>query len=328
MLFSRGPAAGPILLLPYGARPPFPHPPAMTTDNHPLRGTLLLVGAVFCFALLDASAKHLALHFPVPLLAWTRYVVHCLLMALFLAPRLGRRLVATGRPTRQIVRALLLVGSTAFGMAALARMPLAETTATIFVAPLLVALLAGPWLGERLPASRWIVVGLGFVGVLLIARPGGEISGAGLAFALAGAGCYTFYQLLTRQLTATENTLTLLFYTAWVGSVAMTLALPWYGSATLQAAARATPGQWLHMASLGLFGGAGHFLLIRAFRYAPASLLSPFLYLQLVWATLLGILVFGHWPDTVNLLGMGIIVGCGLFLALPRGGTAPTGKTT
>ncbi|MDE2585015.1 MAG: DMT family transporter [Betaproteobacteria bacterium] len=272
-----------------------------------------MLAAVFFFALLDATSKRLALSFPVPFLAWARYLVHCLLMLIFIGPRLGRGLVATRRLGLQVLRALLLVGTTGFAMAALRIMPLAETTAVVFVTPLCVALLAGPWLGEKIGLSRWLAVGLGFVGVLLIARPGGELNLVGISYALACAACYTVYQLLTRQLSPTENTLTMLFYTALVGTLTMTLAAPWFGDIP------AIHGwNWALIGAMGLFGGTGHFLLIAAFRHAPASTLSPFLYVQLLWATLLGWLVFGHLPDGLAAMGMGIIAVSGLWLALSQ----------
>lgn len=284
----------------------------MSAEQRPLRGMLLLLGSLFFFAALDATAKYLAQRYSVPLLVWARYLVHCLLMAVFLGPHQGRRLVATGRPRRQIVRGLLLVGCTGFGIAALARMPLAETTAVAFTAPLMVALLAGPWLGERLSAGRWLAVLAGFGGVLLIARPGGAVTVDGIALALLAAACYAAYQILTRQLAATEGTVTLVFYTALVGTVAMSLALPFFWRDIAQVA----PGDAWLIAALGVLGGSGHFLLTRAFRHAPASTLSPFIYVQLVWATMLGAAVFGQWPDWVSAFGMAAIVTCGLWLAV------------
>lgn len=280
------------------------------SEQRPLRGVVLLVNALFFFAALDAIAKHLTQTFSIPMLVWARYLVHCLLMAVFLGPSRGRRLLATARPGLLVVRALLLLACTSCGFAALSRMPLAETSAIAFTAPLIVAILAGPWLGERLSADRWLAVVAGFAGVLLIARPGGALDLVGTLFALLGAAFYAAYQILTRQLAATEDTLAMLFYTALVGAVAMSLALPWIWHGPLP-----DLQQGLLIAALGILGGCGHFLLTRAFRHAPASMLSPFIYLQLVWATLLGALVFGHWPDLPALAGILVIVGSGLYLA-------------
>lgn len=279
-------------------------------EHKPLLGIGLMLAAVMCFAALDATSKHLSQTFSVPLLVWARYLFHFLLMLIFLGPRLGLGLVRTRRPVANVFRATMLTGVTGFAMAAFRTMPLAETTALLFVTPLIVALLAGPVLGERVGTARWLAVLGGFGGVLLIARPDGELSTTGVLWTLAAAACYTAYQLQTRQLAATENTWTMLFYTALVGSALMTLALPlfWTGP---------TPSwsQAALIATLGLYGGTGHYLLIRAFRYARASTLSPFLYAQLVWATLLGWLVYGHLPDHTSLIGIAIIASSSLLMA-------------
>lgn len=297
----------------------------MTPQTHALRGITLMLVALMLFACLDATAKYLSRNFAVPMLVWARYTLHCLLMVVFLGPSLRGGLLRTRRAGSQIVRALMLLGCTGFGITALRTMPLAETTALVFITPLLVAVLAGPWLGEKVGMGRWLAVLAGFGGVLLIARPGGALSGSGVAFALAAAFCYTIYQLLTRQLAHSENTLTMLFYTALVGTVVMTLALPWYWAGA-DALSAVTWRQGLMLVSLGLYGGTGHFLLIRAFREAPASLLSPLLYVQLVWATLLGWLIFDHLPDASSVMGSLIIVASGLPIVMSlRGKTGGKG---
>lgn len=282
-------------------------------ESHPVRGILLMSAAVLCFALLDATSKHLSQIYPVPMLVWARYTLHCLLMLVFLAPSMRWRLVATQRPVKQTVRALLLVGVTGFAMAAFQRLPLAETTALLFITPLIVALLAGPILGERLRPLHWGASLFGFGGALLIARPGGVFDLVGIVLILAAAACYSVYQIQTRQLSPTENTLTMLFYTALVGTVAMTLGAPFYWGGPLPGLA-----DGLLIATLGLYGGTGHFLLIKAFRHAPATTLSPFLYVQLIWATLLGWLVYDHWPDAMTLVGMAIIAASSIALALTQ----------
>lgn len=277
----------------------------------PLRGIVLFMLALMLFAMLDATSKRLTADFAVPLLVWARYALHCLIMLLFLGPSMKLRLVKTGHPALQVVRALALVGTTGFAMMAFRTMPLAEATAVLFLAPILVTLLAGPLLGERIGAGRWIAVVLGFAGVLLIARPGGALNPTGVAWALAGAASYAVYQILTRRLSQLEHPMTLLFYTALVGTAVMSLALPWFWFESPP-----QPLQWLLIASLGLYGGVGHFLLIRAFRQAPASTLTPFGYTQLIWAGLLGWLVFGHLPDALSAAGMAVIAAGGLWLAL------------
>ena len=292
--------------------------------QHPLRGIALFMLALMLFASLDATSKYLAAFFAVPLLVWARYVVHFLLMLVFVAPSMRAELVRTANLKLQVVRALALLATTGSGMAAFRVMPLAEATAVVFLAPLLVTLLAGPFLGERIGAGRWVAVVVGFAGVLLIARPGGALNLAGVLWALAGAACYAAYQLLTRRLSHAEHPLTLLFYTALVGTAVMSLALPWFWFEFAPA-----PRQWLMIASLGVYGGVGHFILIRAFRLAPASTLTPFGYTQLIWAGLLGWMVFGHIPDAMSTAGMAVIAASGLWLALgerpPRAQTDAAG---
>jgi drug/metabolite transporter (DMT)-like permease len=270
----------------------------------------MLLGALFLFVLLDSTAKHLGARHPVPMLVWSRYAVHFLLMVIFLAPSMRLRLVTTTRPARQIVRAICLLFTTFFAMAAFARMPLAETTAIVFAAPLLVTLLARPVLGEQIGALRWAAVIIGFVGVVLIARPGSGLVTDGIALALAAAVCYALYQILTRQLSSTETSVTMLFYTALIGTIGMSLALPWIWTGQMPGLLDA-----LMICSLGVYGGVGHFLLIKAFRDAPASVLSPILYVQLIWATLMGWIVFGHFPDTAALLGILTIAAAGAVIA-------------
>jgi drug/metabolite transporter (DMT)-like permease len=287
-------------------------------EQKPLAGIVLMLAAVLCFAALDATSKTLSQTFSVPLLVWARYSFHLLLMLVFLGPSMRLRLVKTRRPWLQTVRALLLVGVTGFAMAAFRLMPLAETTAILFVTPLAVAVLAGRFLGERVGAARWIAVAAGFAGMLLIARPGGDLSPTGVMFTLAAAACYAVYQIQTRILSPGENTWTMLFYTALVGTVGMSLALPLFWSGPLPSRDEA-----LMIASLGIYGGTGHFMLISAFRHASASTLSPFLYVQLVWAALFGWLFFGHVPDALSIAGMAVIVVSSLAMAAWERRSAP-----
>lgn len=283
-----------------------------TSAQHPLRGILLLMASVMLFATFDAAGKYLASSgLPIPLLVWARYSVHLLLMLLFVAPSMRTRLLHTRRLSLQIARAATLIATSLLFLSALARMPLAEVTAISFVAPFLVTALSAPLLGERVAGRRWIAVGVGFGGMLLITRPGTDLSGSGVALALAGAFCLAFYQVMTRKLSATDNSLTTLFYTALLGTLVMSTTLPWFWVGH-----EVTAWQLALMAYTGLCGGIGHFLLIRAFHHAPASTLSPFTYTQLVWAALLGWGVFGQFPDARSLTGMAVIAAGGLWMAL------------
>ena len=283
----------------------------MPEVQHPMRGVALILMAFLLFAVLDASSKHLAKTFAVPLLVWARYSVHCLLMVIFLAPSMGARLLITRRPLAQVLRSLLLVGMTGFMMAAFRLMPLAETTSLLFITPLFVTIMAGPLLKEKVSLGRWLAAFAGFAGALIIARPGGGLSTAGALLVLGAALCYSAYQILTRQMSVSENTITMLFYTALTGTVIMTLFLPWFWHGL-----RLDPSEALLFVSLGVSGGIGQYLMTAAFRHAPASTLSPLMYGQIIWATLLGWQVFGQVPDSLSILGIAIIVGSGLVIIL------------
>lgn len=272
---------------------------------------LLMVGATLCFAALDATSKHLSRTYPIPMMVWGRYTFHCLMMLVFLAPAMRFQLIATARPLAQVTRALMLTGTTGFSMAGFSLMPLAESTAFLFVTPLVVVVLSRWLLRESVAASHWLAVVAGFAGALLIARPGGALNAEGIVWMSLAAACYAVYQIQTRQLSPTENTLTMLFYTALIGTVAMTLAAPLYWGGPTPTALDAAL-----IASLGLYGGTGHLMLTRAFRDAPASFLSPFLYSQLIWAGLLGWTFYDHLPDLLSVGGMLVIAGSSLSIAL------------
>ncbi|MBK7356173.1 DMT family transporter [Propionivibrio sp.] len=282
-------------------------------QHHAAHGVILFLTAIFLFAALDATAKYLTAFFAVPLLVWARYFVHLVVMLATIAPGMGREIVVTKRPWLMTFRGLMLVGVTLLVQLAFRTLPLAETTAIVFVTPLLVALLAGPMLGEKMHLNGWLATLAGFGGVLLIARPGGAMAGIGVIYCLGGALCYALYQILTRKLLASEPPMRLLFYTALVGTLSMSFFCRPTG------VAKCLPlRQTLLIASLGFYGGIGHFLLIRAFREAPASTLSPLLYVQLIWAMLLGWLVFGQLPDMPAITGMLIIGASGLSLVMRR----------
>jgi drug/metabolite transporter (DMT)-like permease len=279
--------------------------------HHATRGALLFLLGVFLFACMDTIAKYLAARYPVPMVVGVRYLVHCLLMVLVLAPTQGAKLVRTQRTGLVLFRAACLAtGSLVFTLS-LQRMPVAEATAILFVAPLLVVMLAGPLLKERVGAFGWAAVVAGFIGILLIARPGGNLDGIGVVLAFAGAVTTATYQLLSRLLAGTETTLAMLFYTALVGAVAFGAMAPWFWGGAMP-----PPLHLALMLSLGVLGGLGHFLFTAAHRHTAASTLAPMQYSQLVWVGLLGWLVFGHVPEGLSILGMGIVAAAGAAVAI------------
>ncbi len=275
------------------------------------QGIILFLCALFLFAAADTTFKYLAASFAVPLLVWARFIVHLVIMLVAVAPRMGREIIVTRRPALMIARGTLLAIASMLLQLAIKALPLAETTAIYFVSPLLVALLAGPLLGEKLRLRTWLATLAGFGGVLLIVRPGGTMAGAGVGYTLAAALCYAMYQILTRKLAQTEPVMRQLFYTALVGTALMSTLLPAYWTGEVP-----TPMQALQIISLGCYAGIGHFLFTRALRDTPASSLAPMSYFQLVWVGLLGWAVFGHYPDTLSTLGMLVICVSGLSLAM------------
>ncbi|MCA0187797.1 MAG: DMT family transporter [Proteobacteria bacterium] len=283
----------------------------MSHPQRPLLGAGLAMVALILFVLLDATAKHLSSRYPVPLLIWARYTVHLALMLILLGPRLRSRLYRTGRPLLHLLRSGLLLGTSLCGLAAFNRLPLAEATAVIFASPVIVVLLARPLLGEQIGPWRSTAVVMGFAGVLLVARPGGGLGPEGIAFALAAAVFYAVYQILTRKMSRTESPVTLLFHTALTGSVVMSAALPGFDHGPTPDAR-----ECLLFLAMGTLAASAHFLLTKAFREAPASLLSPMLYVQIVWATLFGWLVFDQVPDALALGGMAVIGIAGILIAV------------
>lgn len=275
------------------------------------KGFLLAVAGLFLFACMDATTKYLTAYYNVPFVVAMRYLIHCGIMLALLAPRHAGHLVKTQRTGLVLLRGATLVMSSLFMGLALQRMPLAETTAINFLAPMLVVLVASPILGERIGIIGWIAAGAGFIGVLLIARPGGGLDDMGMVFALLAVLSNTVYQLLSRILARTEKAIAMLFYTALVGSIVFGLALPWFWES--RSPSNLEISLFLVM---GLAAGLGHYLFTLAYRYAAASLLAPVLYLQLLWAGLLGWLIFGNTPDALAILGMIIVAASGLLIAV------------
>lgn len=269
-----------------------------------------MVLATSTFACLDATAKYLTAHYPVPGIVWARYLFQTALMLVFLGPRLRLGLVKSSNLRLQIVRGLVLTASSLVFLTALSRMPMAEAASIAFMAPLIIAVLAGPVLHERVDARAWLALAGGFAGVLLIIRPGGGLFTWAAALPLCSALLMAIYQMMTRKLAGRDAALTTLFYPALVGTLVVPLAFP---------LAFTLPGEPLHVAlfvALGVMGGIGHLFLIKAHDYAPVSLLGPFMYGQLFTALALGWLIFGQLPDALALAGMLGIVASGLLLVL------------
>ncbi len=266
----------------------------------------MMMTAVFMFSGMDTLAKLTVRDYSLGSLIWFRYVIHMAFMLLLLAPRMGLDLVKTTRPWLQLLRGALLVGSTAFFYLSLKFLPLAEAAAISFIGPVLTTVMSGPILGEKVSRRQWAAVALGFLGVLVIVRPGGGVFALEAVFPLATALCFSLYQIVTRKVAGRENPMTTLFYTALVGAGLTSLALPFAWQPP-------TLPQFGVMVAIGLLGGTGHFLLIRAVSHASPMALAPFAYSQLVWSTLLAWIAFSDFPDGGSLAGMAIVIAAGLL---------------
>lgn len=282
--------------------------PAHEQRRQRLIGIGLMCGAVADFAVLDAMAKYLGTHMDTLQVVAVRYASAFLLTFLVSNPIIRPGLLRTGKPLLQVGRSALLLGSTVFNFMAFRYLQLDEALAILFSTPFMVAILAGPMLGEWVGLRRWLAIGVGFLGVLVVVRPGlGGLQWAAL-LSFGSAVCYAFYSITTRMLARTDSSETTLFYSNMLGAAIMLPILPFVW----------TPPRsildGILMVALGVFGAFGHFLLISAHRHAPASVLSPFMYTQLVWATTAGFLVFGDVPSRWTLAGAAIVVGSGLYL--------------
>ncbi len=274
----------------------------------PPSAVFMIVGAVACFSVLDGIIKSLSARHPVPLLVWARWGFQVLAMLLWLAPKMGVGMLRTRHLRMQLLRGCLLVGSSLFFMTALSRLPLADATALNYTTPTIVIVLAILFLNERLTPARLAFVVAGLAGMLMIVQPGAEIFKGASLFALGSAACYAVYQITTRML-AGEDPRVSLFYPALVGALLMTFVWPWFGTRIDVSWTDA-----LLLAGIGVLGTVGHFLFILAFQRAPASALTPFTYVQVVFATLIGWQVYGYFPGALTLSGMALIVGSGLLL--------------
>jgi drug/metabolite transporter (DMT)-like permease len=273
------------------------------------RGILLMCLGVSMFPFMNAAVKLLTAHYPVMQIVWARFTGHLLFMLAVFLPRDGRRLFATRRPDIQLGRSLLMLVSNLVFVMAIGRVPLATASTIGFTSPLLVTALSVPLLAEHVGWRRWSAVIVGFAGALLVIRPGSGFVSPAVLLLLVSAGCYALYQIATRWIAAFDGAATGIVFSALLGSLAMSLVLPFVF----------VPPRNLFdftlFVSLGLIGGGGHYLLIRAFQYAPAAVLAPLGYVELVGTTILGYLIFANFPDRWTWIGAGIIIASGLYIA-------------
>ncbi len=286
---------------------------AYRTAGDVARAIALMIVAVTLFSCLDTAAKYLGSRAGVPVeqVIWSRFFVQFVLL-LVVVPALGvlslRQMFSTKRPGWQFVRSLMMALTTAFNFLALQYLRLDQTITIMFLAPLFVALAAGPLLGEWVGWRRMVAIMVGFAGILVVVRPGFAEIHPAIFYSFAAMSAYVAFALVTRHIAADDPPLVTLFFSMFAGVL---LGFPlaadvWQWDLPLS--------HWGLLVSLGLLGGTGHYLFILAYRLAPAGIITPFVYVQILSMTALGYLVFGDVPDVWTLIGSVIIVASGIYL--------------
>jgi drug/metabolite transporter (DMT)-like permease len=275
-----------------------------------LKGIGLMLIALVVFSCLDTTAKYMAtvVELPLPQVVWLRFVSQFMLIALLMGIVSLPRLLLTRKIWHQALRSCLMLGSTLLNFIALKTLRLDQTQTIAFLAPFIVALLAGPFLGEWIRWRRMLAILVGFSGILVAVRPGYGALEPGMIFAMGSMLCYAVFMLLTRYLAAYDPPEVTLFYSLIAGTFVMApFALAdwvWPQDALT----------WLLLVSMGFWGGLGHFIFILAYRHAPASVLAPFIYLGLITHGTGGYLVFGQVPDAWTLAGAAIVIASGIYM--------------
>jgi drug/metabolite transporter (DMT)-like permease len=282
--------------------------PVQQAHHDRLTGIALMCGAVLLFAGNDAVAKYLNSHMHTVQVVWARYMSAFALALVMFNPITHPRVLRTSRPWLQLGRSALLLFSTVLNFVALRYLQLDQAVAIIFCTPFIVAVLGGPMLGEWIRWRRWTAIIVGFCGVLLVTRPGaGGIHPAAL-LSLGAALCYAVYSISTRILSRSDSDETTNFYSNLVGAIAISIAVPFFWTP------QSDPIVIILMCIMGLFSGLGHYLLIMGHRHAPAAVLAPFIYTEIVWMIALGYFLFADVPNSWTLAGVAVVIASGLYL--------------
>jgi drug/metabolite transporter (DMT)-like permease len=269
-------------------------------------GILLIMVATLSFALLDTATKHATQLAPVLMLLWFRYAFQAVVTFVLRFPVQKSALFSTPNPRFQALRGVLLLCTSMCSFFGLKFLPVAEFTAMVMLTPMVATLLAARVLKNHVAHLRWFLMLVGLIGVLLVVRPGGQVFGWALLFPVLLVSTYASFQVITSRLSGDENPYTTHFYTGMVGALAMTPLAIWRWDT------QALLTQWPWFIVLGFFGTFGHLMLIRAFNRASAVVLSPYLYTQIAFATLLGWLAFSHVPDALAWAGIAVIATSGV----------------
>ena len=272
-------------------------------------GILLTLAAMFFFVALDSLAKYLMVSYPVSQVVWGRFFFHtCFVGVALLCMGNGRsRYLVSRKPGLQLWRSVLMLATNGLFFLAISTVDLITATTIMFLFPIVVTILAIPVLGEQVGWRRWISVVVGFVGALIIIRPGILQIDFAILILLLATVTHAFYQLFTRKVRIYDEPITSLLYTGLVGTIIMSVVVPFEWQAPDLA-------HWPLFVMMGLCGSVGHFCLIRALRAAPASVISPLNYTTLIWATGFSYVLFDELPDAWVYAGAAVIIGSGLYI--------------
>lgn len=283
--------------------------PSATTEMTPrarLTAIAIMCLASLCFISMHGFIKTVRGDVPIGMIIWSQYMIQAVLLTVLLAPRLSR-IVTTQFLGLQILRALALLAAVGSMFVAVGLMPLADAITIAFVAPLMITAAAAFFLKERVTAGQWVAILIGFGGVLIVIRPGTSIFDTSSLVPLGAAVCVALYQTLTRPISQVVAPVSMLYTATLVGLLVSALALPFVWE---------TPDlrQITYLGIAACLGGAAHFLLIRAYHAAPASLVAPFTYTEIVWSSAIGFAAFGDIPDSATLIGAAVLIASGLYL--------------
>ena len=281
----------------------------IAAPNRTLLGILSMLVASSLFPVMNGLVQILSARYSTEQIVWARAASHVVFILALFAPTYGAALVRTGTLKWQIVRSGVHLASMICFFTGVKYLPLAKASSISFLAPFFVAVLAWPILGERMTPGRMGAVIVAMLGALIVIRPGSEVFHWASLFMLGSAFCYGLYQILTRRVARHDSAETSAVYSALVGTVVMSIVAPfvWVSVAGWTDAAL--------LFSLGIIGGLGHYFVARAMTYAPASIIAPFGYWQLVGAVIVGYLISGYLPDAFTWIGAGVIVSAGVYIA-------------
>ncbi len=277
-------------------------------DRRILVGILFMCGAGSLFPVMNGLVKELGAAYDSTQIVWARVLGHLIFVLILFAPSRGFAILKSAKLPWQIGRSLLLLASTLMFFHAVKDIPLAKAASISFTAPLMVTLLALPILGERIGMARLLAAMVGFAGVLIVIRPGSELFQWASLLIVGSSACYALYQIFTRKVAGFDAPETSVVYSALIGTLITTAIVPFIWT---------TPVNWqdaVIMASLGVFGGLGHYCVARSLTYAPANIVTPFQYFQLIGSVIVGYFMQNHLPDAWTWLGAAIIIASGLYI--------------